>query len=181
MKLSFLIAAVLTLIQLACPAQNIEGVDSLKSLEQLSFMRGTWKGSGWIMKGKERKEFIQNEIINPRIDNTILVIDGIGFDKESSNSEKKIIHNAFGIISYNENMNSMTMLSFSTTGKKMENEINLIGDKKLEWSFKDDRGGIIRFKEDFSQENLWIEYGEYSSDGEKWFPFFQMTLEKIND
>uniref|UniRef100_UPI004049CC4F hypothetical protein n=1 Tax=Fulvivirga sp. TaxID=1931237 RepID=UPI004049CC4F len=107
---------------------DIRSVHSLKSVEQLNFMQGTCKGLGWIMKGKERQEFIQIEIINPHINNTILVIDGIGYVKESPNPEKKIIHNAFGGISFNEEMNSMTILSYSTTGKKMENKIKLTGD-----------------------------------------------------
>ncbi len=178
MRTSILTITVLLSIQYMSYAQNSHAVDSLKSIEQLYFMQGTWIGPGWIMKGRKREEFVQNEVINPKIDNTILVIDGIGHAKEA---EKKIIHNAFGVISFNEEMNSMTMLSYSTAGKKMENKIKLTGYKKLEWSFKDERGGTIRFREDFSQEGLWIENGDYSADGVNWFPFFQMTLEKIKE
>ncbi|WP_347924303.1 hypothetical protein [Pontimicrobium sp. SW4] len=70
------------------------------------------------------------------------------------------------------------MLSFSSAGDKMENELKLIGDKKLEWSFKDKNGGAIRFREDFSEDGVWLEQGDYSFGGIKWFPFFQMKLKK---
>jgi len=176
----YLITAFLLTLQYGLNAQNTKSQDSLKSIDQLSFMQGSWEGSGWIMKGRERKEFVQHEIIKSRVDNTILMIDGVGYDKESLNSERKIIHNAFGVISYNKELNSITMLSFSTIGNKMENKITLVGEKQLEWSFKDERGGIIRFREDFSKKGLWIENGDYSSDGVNWFPFFQMTLKKLD-
>lgn len=181
MRPLYLITAIILTLQFGLNAQNTKPADSLQSIEQLSFMQGTWEGSGWIMKGRERKEFEQNEIIKPRVDNSILVIDGIGYDKESLNSERKIIHNAFGVISYNKELSAMTMLSFSTAGKKMENKLTLIGEKQLEWSFKDERGGTIRFREDFSKEGLWIENGEYSPDDVNWFPFFKMTLKKVDD
>ena len=181
MKSSLLSILILLSITFASLAQNTKSVDSLNSIEQLHFMQGTWNGSGWIMKGRERKTFVQNEKIKPRVNSTILVIDGIGYDKDSLNPERKVIHNAFGVISYNKNLNSMTMLSFSTAGDKMENELKLIGDKKLEWLFKDERGGVIRFREDFSQQGLWIENGEYSTDGVNWMTFFQMTLQKVED
>jgi hypothetical protein len=161
-------------------AQNTFTTDSLKTIEQLSFMKGTWKGNGWMMINRERKKFTQNETISSRVDDKILVIDGIGHEDDSTQVTKKVIHNAFGVISYNEDKGLMTMLSISSTGGKMENELKLIGDKKLEWSFKDAKGGTIRFREDFSEEGIWLEVGDYSFDGEKWFPFFQMRLEKTN-
>lgn len=147
--------------------------DSLTSVEQLAFMKGTWKGEGWIYINRQKKEFTQTETIMPKVDNTLLVIDGLGHDKEDTS---KVIHNAFGVISYNAEKKGIIMISFASTGGKMENQMHLIGEKKLEWSFKDERGGTIRFREDFSEAGIWVEKGEYSYDGKKWFPFFEMRL-----
>jgi len=72
----------------------------------------------------------------------------------------------------------ITMLSYSSTGGKMENTLTIIGDKKLECSFRDERGGTVRFREDFSVANTWTEKGDYSMDRENWFPFFVMTFKK---
>jgi hypothetical protein len=166
----------LSLISVSCFAQEIVVQDSLKNLEQLSFMKGTWTGDGWMFINKEKKEFTQTETISSKVDNTVFMVDGIGYAKENKD---KVIHNAFGVISYNIEEKSITMISFSSTGGKMENPITLIGDKKLEWSFKDEKGGTIRFREDFSEDGFWIEKGDYSFDGNNWFPFFEMRLKKI--
>ena len=178
-----IICIISLLINYSLNAQVENQVDSkvLNSIEDVSFMKGTWKGEGWIFKNREKKEFIQTETIAPKVDNSILVIDGIGFAKDSISVTTQVIHNAFGVISFNKEKNMMTMLSYSSTGGKMENEIKLLGDKKLQWSFKDERGGTIRFILDFSEEGIWSENGDYSFDGSQWFPFFHMTLYKQAD
>lgn len=165
----------ISLMSISCLAQKVEVTDTLNSLDQLSFMKGTWVGEGWIVIDRVKKEFKQTETISPKVDNTVFMIDGIGYAKENEN---QIIHNAFGVISYNSKTASMTMISFSSTGGKMENSIKLVGNKKLEWSFKDENGGTVRFREDFSEDGFWTEKGDYSFDGNNWFPFFEMRLKK---
>lgn len=162
-------------------SQKTISTNLLKTTEELQFMKGTWKGEGWMMIKRKRKAFTQNETITSKVDGKILVIDGKGYDNNNLQKKKKVIHNAFGVISYNEEKKMMTMLSFSSTGGKMENELKLIGDKKLEWSFKDKSGGTIRFREDFSEKGVWLEQGAYSFDGKKWTPFFQMKLKKSKE
>jgi hypothetical protein len=164
----------ISLFGISCFGQEV-AQDSLKTIDQLNFMQGTWKGEGWIYMNRVKKQFTQTETITPKVDNTLLMIDGLGHDKEDKN---KVIHNAFGVISYNQKTKAMTMLSFSSTGGKMENNMRLIGEKKLEWSFKNEQGGTIRFREDFSEDGVWSEKGEYSADGKNWFPFFEMRLVK---
>lgn len=145
-------------------------------------MIGMWKGEGWIQGQEGRKEFTQTESIQPKVEGKVLVIDGIGYGKGSPEDEARIVHNAFGVISFNEELQQLTMLSFATTGGKMENEMRITGEKTLEWSFKDERGGTIRFSEDFTQEGFWKEKGEYSPDGGKtWYQFFQMELKRENE
>ncbi|WP_046757875.1 hypothetical protein [Kordia jejudonensis] len=165
----------ITFISISCFGQEVVSQDSLTTIDQLSFMKGTWKGEGWIYVNRVKKQFTQTETITPKVDNTLLMIDGLGYDKEE---KSKVIHNAFGVISYSKEKQAMTMISFSSTGGKMENQMKLIGDKKIEWSFKNEQGGTIRFREDFSEEGVWLEKGEYSADGKNWFPFFEMRLEK---
>ena len=149
------------------------------SLEPYMFLVGEWKGEGWIMQGRERKEFTQTETIVPKVESSILVIDGIGYAKGEDSEEKRIIHNAFGVISYNRELETFTMLSYSAINGKMETPLELIEENKMQWSFQDERGGTIRFSEDYS-DGVWKETGHYSPDGEKWFPFFEMTLKRVD-
>lgn len=159
-----------------------QGEEQKSSIDDLNFMIGMWKGEGWIQSQSGRKEFSQTESIRPKVEGKLLVIDGIGYGKGSPEEEARVIHNAFGVISFNEELQQLTMLSFATTGGKMENEMRITGEKTLEWSFKDERGGTIRFSEDFTQEGFWKEKGEYSPDGGKtWYQFFQMELERQAD
>ncbi len=167
----------ISFLSISCFVQGQENVvqDSLKTTDQLSFMKGTWSGEGWMYINRKKKEFTQTETIASKVDNTVLMVDGIGYAKEDKN---KVIHNAFGVISYNNDEKSITMISFSSTGGKMENRMKFIGNKKLEWSFRDEKGGTVRFREDFSEDGIWSERGDYSFDGQKWVTFFQMRLEK---
>ncbi|WP_347924301.1 hypothetical protein [Pontimicrobium sp. SW4] len=102
MKKSTLLYILLLFISVSSVTQNAFKTKSLKTIDQVSFMKGNWKGDGWMMIKKERKKFTQNETISSRIDNKILIIDGIGYGINKGQETKKVIHNAFGVISYNE-------------------------------------------------------------------------------
>ncbi len=154
-------------------------IDTVYSIRQLDFMLGNWEGEGWIYINRERKTFIQYEEIVPKADSSIMVVNGKGYAKEAGVITDRVIHDAFGVISPNTAAGyGVTMLSFSTASGRLENQMYLIEEKKVQWSFQDERGGTIRFTEDFSQDGQWIENGEYSMDGKQWFPFFKMELHR---
>ena len=157
---------------------HVQPTDSFASIHDLSFMIGEWKGEGWIMINRERKTFTQTETIRPKMDSLILIVDGLGYSKEEVDGKKKVIHNAFGVISFDEESKSVKMLSYATTGGRRELELVRLGERKLYWAFKDEQGGTIRFTDDISNPGEWREKGEYSPDGQRWFQFFEMTLIK---
>ncbi|WP_375559628.1 hypothetical protein ACE193_18100 [Bernardetia sp. OM2101] len=177
MKTTFTLIAFF-ILSLSFAQNDTKKTDSTShiSVKDLTFMIGTWEGEGWIMKSKTKQEFIQKETIRPSLDSTILIIDGLGHDKKDTT---KIIHEAFGVISLNAESKLIEMLSFSKANGKMETPILFLGEGKLQWSFKDERGGTIRFSEDFSEDGLWVEKGEYSFDGKNWFNFFEMKLNRV--
>jgi hypothetical protein len=150
-------------------------------MEELGFMAGNWKGTGWIMgKDRLRHTFSQTEIIRVKADNQALMIDGLGHATDSTGAvTDRVIHKAFGIISYNPDREMITMISFSEYKGRMESEIVFLEeDKKLQWSFKEENGGMIRFTEDFSTEGQWNEIGEISMNGTDWYQFFEMNLSR---
>ncbi|MFK7750075.1 MAG: hypothetical protein AB8B65_16910 [Kordia sp.] len=159
-------------------AQETPLPNTPNTIEQLSFMKGTWKGEGWVF-GKDGKanKFSQTEIIQSKVSNKILMIDGLGYAIDSTGVTDRIIHEAFGIISYNSDKKSIVMLSYSGIGGEFTSNMTLIDDKKLQWSFVDERSkGTIRFTDDFSEKGKWVEIGEISMNGKDWFQFFEMTL-----
>ncbi|QCK16118.1 DUF1579 domain-containing protein [Mangrovivirga cuniculi] len=155
--------------------------EKTESVDQLNFMVGKWDGNGWIL-GKDRikKHFSQSEIIQSKVKGRALIVNGLGYEIDSTGAiTDREIHEAFGIISYNNERKTVTMISFSSMKGRMESDMMILGEKKLQWSFKDEKSGAtIRFTEDFSKENKWSEIGEVSMDGENWHQFFEMNLSK---
>ena len=162
-------------------SQNSMPLDTVKSVVEISFMEGNWKGEGWIV-GRDRikKHFAQTETIQFKVGQQVLMVEGLGYAKDNTGTiTRRVIHDAFGIISYNEIQDAVTMISFSTQNGRMEVPMMRIGDKQLQWSFKNEQsGGLIRFTEDFSEVGKWKEVGEFSINGADWYPFFEMQLNK---
>lgn len=148
------------------------------SLEHLHFLEGEWEGTGWILgQDRIRHSFHQSEVIQPKADYQALMVDGLGHAIDSTGTiTDRVIHNAFGIISYNEDRDTITMITFSEMNGRMESDIVFLDERKLQWSFKAENGAIIRFTEDFSKEDSWNETGHISMNGEDWYPFFEMNL-----
>ena len=179
MKLFFICILSLTVISTSF-SQTIMKTDSIYNVNQLSFMSGSWVGKGWIV-GRDQvvKNFSQHENVTSKISGNVLLIEGIGHAIDSTGVTEKVIHQAFGLITFNPNIKCVTMLSISPIGGRMETILKQKGDKIIQWSFDGPRtGSIIRFTEDFSKENIWNEVGEISMDGENWNKFFEMNLEK---
>lgn len=151
-----------------------------EKLEQLSFMIGDWEGEGWILgRDQAKHSFHQTELIQPKADGMALMVDGLGFEIDSTGTiTDRVIHKAFGIISYNEDRDMITMITFSEMQGRMESDIIFLDDRKLRWSFQAKNGSYIRFTEDYSTEGKWNEVGEVSMNGTDWFQFFEMNLSK---
>tara|TARA_R110002050_G_scaffold158249_2_gene287522 strand:+ start:5096 stop:5644 length:549 start_codon:yes stop_codon:yes gene_type:complete len=154
--------------------------ENLPSVEKLSFMVGEWKGTGWMLgKDRKRKSFSQSEYIKSKANNQALMVDGLGYEIDSSGSvTDRVIHKAFGIISFNGEKESITMISFSELKGRMESEFVFIEEKKMYWSFKEANGATIKFTEDFSVADQWKEIGEISMNGKDWYKFFEMNLKR---
>lgn len=160
------------LILLFC--QNSYGQDfatdsiSKTKISQLAFLVGNWQGEGWIM-GRDRKKmnFNQTEKIQFKLDSTAVLVEGQGLQDE------KIVHNAMAIISYNDPDDSYIFQSYLQNGKKGEFTGNLI-ENKFYWYPNDQTRYIIWINE----KAQWRETGEYNQ-GDKWFQFFEMTLNAV--
>jgi hypothetical protein len=171
---------VLIFIVLIFPV-NGNSQELTKSTEQLGFMIGAWKGNGWILgKDRTKKYFAQSEIIQKKGNGKALMVDGLGHEIDSSGTvTDRVIHNAFGVLSFNKERETVTMITFSEMNGRMESDILWLGDRKLQWSFDAGNGSIVRFTEDFSDANQWKEIGEISMNGMDWYQFSEMSLNKI--
>ncbi|MDA0193584.1 MAG: hypothetical protein O2887_03400 [Bacteroidetes bacterium] len=151
-------------------AQN-ENENFNQQMQDLSFMVGSWKGTGWIInQGGVKSEFNQNEEIYYDLNGSVLVARGTG-----KNTDGKVIHDALGIISYQLQTNEYKMNAFLANGMKTEASLEIIGDGKLKWWFETGNGSTIRYTSNI-KDGIWTEKGEYSPDNEAWYPFMQFSL-----
>lgn len=141
---------------------------SKSEISKLQFMTGNWEGEGWMMTSSGTMEkFNQTENIQFKLDSTTVLIEGLGI------SHGQIIHNAMAIVSYDKENNNYTFQSYLQNGRKGEFKAEIIGDK-FYWYPNQNMRYIIKVND----KGQWFEIGEIKQ-GENWFQFFEMTLNKI--
>jgi len=142
--------------------------EAQEKIETLSFLVGSWKGSGWmITPDQQRHTFEQSEKVEMRLSGTHLMIEGKGI------SNGKVIHNALAIISPKEEGGQFSFTSFLQSGSNGTFKAEL-KERVLYWYPTEQVRYVIQINE-FGQ---WHEIGEYNM-GTDWFQFFEMTLEKV--
>lgn len=148
-----------------------------ENLGKLNFLTGRWKGEGtYQQRGAAPSKFMQEERIEWRLDSLVLTIEGTGRDPIT---QKENFH-AFAVVAYNQQTKQLGMKSFTMEGRQTDAYFNVVADNQFVWGF-DVPTGKIKYSITLStQANTWYEKGEFSPDGTKWFPFFEMNLIKQN-
>ena len=164
------------------PFVSLYGQDYLKpspemvtAMEKVSFMEGKWKGEGWVQMGPQKEEFIQHETVGTKANGTVMVIDGIAF---AADDTSKVVHNAYAVISYNDQESKYVMRAYRADGRYVDADFEVQDDGKIVWGFSHPMAGQIKYTI-WEEDGKWIEKGEMSRDGESWMHFFQTSLEKI--
>jgi hypothetical protein len=176
MKKQFLLlVATVLVITLNSFSQSNMNPDSLtiNAMDKLSFLTGDWTGEGWIQMGREKHHFSQSETVTQKVNNTVIVIDGQGIDSET----KKIIHQAFAVISFDKVQNKYLMRAFRADGNYIDAVAKVDENGSFVWGFTHPQAGKMRYTISINDGN-WVETGEMSRDGNNWFQFFEMTLSK---
>ncbi len=146
-------------------------------MSQIEFLVGNWQGEGWILNKDRKKEtFIQTEKVEWRLDKTAILIEGHGRDHQ----DQMTTHHALAIISWQEDEKKYRFVSVLANGKNghFNGEVNDKG--QFVWTIKSD-SGVRRFIIGINQKGQWHEIGEFSRDGENWYQFFEMTLDKVKN
>lgn len=137
-------------------------------IEKLSFIVGEWEGEGWMLDRDGTKHtFTQTENVQFKLDNTALLIEGVG------RSGGEIIHNALAIVRSNQQERGYTFNSYLSNGLGGEFKGEIIDDK-FYWYPNENMRYIIELNE----ERQWFETGEIKREG-TWVQFFEMTLDKV--
>ena len=147
-------------------------------LEQLNFMIGTWEGDSWMMTENGKSSSKIKETVNCKLDCNILVAEGLGTKIDPETNEVKIVHNAFGVIFYDKISQSLMLRAYKD-GNETTSKIELVEAKKIRWFLEIPNGSKVRFTSDYSEENKWIETGEFSRDGKNYNTFMEMNLIRV--
>lgn len=144
------------------------------AIDKIRLLEGNWTGSGWIQMGPQRHEFIQTETVALHANGTALTIDGLGRD---AGAPDQIIHQAFAVISYDQNAGKYLMRAIRGDGNHVDADFSVHDDGSISWGFLHPMAGNVRYTIRL-EEGQWVERGSMSRDDTTWFPFFEMRLTK---
>ena len=149
-----------------------------ESIKKLSWLLGEWSGTSVVnMGGKKNTIVYVNESVRPSLDSTIYIINGQGFERDSLTKKDVIVHDAFAVVSFDDKQNKFRWSAWRIPGGTYGDLEITLGDKSFEWSTKV-QGGQTRYKARLNEKGQWIEVGEFSKDGIKWFKYITLTLDK---
>ncbi len=162
----------------ASPVQDAATVQR-EAMKKLDPLVGVWKGSGWILMGRNepRQDFTIAETVQSKLGGRVLLVEGAGRGKDAKTGAEVDIHNTLAVFSYDETAKVYRFRTHEAMGRALDVLAKPI-DGGLEWGFRDEtRGATIRFTIRLDG-NRWHEVGEATIDGKTWHKFMDMTLER---
>ena len=151
----------------------------IEAMKKLQFLVGEWKGEGWteFVPGQRRTSPIA-ESVQPKLDGLVLLVQGLGKRKDPGSQQEVIVHNALGILSYDEQAQVYRMRSYVANGRSTDAEAKFT-DGGFQWAFQAGPGMRFRYTVKLTDKGEWFEIGEMSQDGTTWRKFHEMTLQKV--
>src|SRR5262249_879334 len=147
-------------------------------MKKLDFLVGEWKGEGWMELGPgQRRTFKGTEIVQMKLDGLLVTIDGLHRGQVGGGGQEVVVHNAFGLISYDDKAKRYRFQAFTARGNHEDTEAK-VTDRQLVWGMKIPQFGDIRYTVKLDDQGRWFEVGEVSQDGNTWRKYFEMTLER---
>lgn len=168
--LSFLLAAV----PAAAQAPDATAA-SAREMRRLEFLHGTWRGEGVTMMAPGQQEHAAVlETAQPRVDGTVLLVEGLGWKGTQGAADYRVVHQALGVVSYDARRGGWAMRAYRGGGW-VDAELT-VGDSELVWAFDQPGAGRIRYSIRLDEQGRWHEVGDRSPDGRQWHRFFEMRL-----
>jgi hypothetical protein len=171
------------LLMCACFQLNAQQASSEPYQQKMAAMQnwiGRWQGEGSMttQTGEVKKSSV-DEKIEFKLDNTLLLVEGIGKYTDLATNKEIISHHALGLLSYDLATSQYKFKSWLKDGKSTDAWFNITAENQYQWGF-DTPGGKIRYSIVLDPvKKTWNEIGEFSRDGNSWRKFFEMNLKKI--
>lgn len=158
-------------------AQNENTPVERTKMEIFTHWAGSWTGEATMKHGGGPSQTsMVEEIIQSKLDGTIVTMEGIG--KSTSQDSSKVVHHAFGVLSYDKREQKYKLKSYLADGRSTDAWFEVKNENHYQWGF-DVPAGKIRYSITMSAGgNTWYEVGEFTSDNTTWYKFFEMNLSK---
>lgn len=154
----------------AQPPQN-----RTEPMQALDFLKGIWKGSGWIMGKETRIPLASAELVQGKLNGNALLVEGIHRGRSLSGEQGAVLFEALALVTYDPETETYSWRSATSEGRGGNFEAKVVGEETLHWGQENSFRYIITIDEN----GRWYETGERTRDGGKtWHQFFEMTLEK---
>jgi hypothetical protein len=150
-----------------------------QEMKKLESLVGRWKGEATTKRANAPStKILQEENIQFKLDTTILLIEGTGRSTEAGNA---IMFNALAIVSYDVTKKEFKFKSYVMDGNQTDAYFKIVSENHFEWGFDIANNAKIRYDMVLNpQEKSWIEKGEYSPDGNVWYPYIELKLKKLD-
>lgn len=143
------------------------------ALAKLARLDGEWRGTATYRRPSgEPYRMVQTERVGPMLDGTIRVIEGRGHGPDGS-----LVFNAFAIVSYDPATRAYTMRSYAGGGAG--DFPFRPTDDGFEWEIP--AGDATTRYRATVRDGRWEQVGERIVAGQPPQPFFEMSLERIDD
>lgn len=153
--------------------------DAASEMKKLDWLVGEWKGEASARTGPGKPVAVmQTEKVTPRAGGKVLLVEGLGRRMMDDGSIGEVVHDAIAMISWDEAKKTYRFIGHVAQQESVDTTLDVAGPNTLVWGLTPPNGGKIRFTIRLTEKGEWNETGEFSPDGQKWFPFFEMTLTK---
>lgn len=179
MPARLILAAVVILLGPAWSLAQAPTAAERDAMKKLDFLVGEWKGEGWMeFVPGQRRTFRGTEVVQSKLGGLLVTIEGLFRGQAGGQTEEVIVHNAFAVVSYDENAKRYRFQAHTARGGHEDAEAT-VGDGQLVWGMKVPQFGDVRYTIKRDDMGRWFEVGEVSRDGKDWRKFFEMTLEPV--
>ncbi|MDH4043226.1 MAG: hypothetical protein OEW06_02115 [Gemmatimonadota bacterium] len=146
-----------------------------EAMTRFAFAEGDWEGPAWYQVAQGQRDTLwQTERIRYKLRSQILLIEGLG-RRGTRKTQGDTAFNAVAIIDWLPER-GYAMRSHTIDGRVGSFPIEM-SDSGFVWGFEVP-GGRIRYTMKLTPAGEWNERGEFSRDGERWFPTFEMLLRR---
>jgi hypothetical protein len=166
----------LSALLLFAPIVSQEPTTPKVSLDQLSFLKGSWKGEGYMITGKDQKfPFEVKTTIGDKLRGKVLFVEQEG-TQTTGESKGKAIADFLGTISVNADQSGFITNFTGTDGVTLSGD-GRIEEGKLVYEQVNGPGLFTRTTIEV-KDNTWKQKFELTDDGKRFFTFMEITMKK---